>query len=131
MIEDTGVHLKESRIAIGLLATFSAVWFAALGATLWWTAWWAWPIAAMLYNVAYICYDLPNIWKRAVGSWAGDGFMTEDSQDFLSLNVGGDKGSTTRVRRAHHAGETNGEVNIDETSRLVIETQRELVARPN
>jgi hypothetical protein len=129
MIEDTGVHLKESRIAIGSLSLFYAAWFAALGVTLWWNAWWAIPLAVMFTNIAYICFDLPNIWKRAVGSWAGDGFMTEDSQDFLSLNVGGSKGSTTRVRTAHHAGEANGEVNVDETRQLVIETQRQLAVQ--
>ena len=33
MIGDTGTDLKGSRIAIGLLATYYAVWFAALGAS--------------------------------------------------------------------------------------------------
>jgi hypothetical protein len=76
-----------------------------------------------LYNAAYICFDLPNIWKRAVGSPAGDGFMTEDSQDFLSLNVGGQKGKTTRIRQGHHAGKTYGEVNATDTAAAIIDMQ--------
>jgi triacylglycerol esterase/lipase EstA (alpha/beta hydrolase family) len=126
MIGDTGFNLKGARIALGIWSGALAAMFVAAAIIQWWTAWWFLPAAAMMYNAAAICFDLPNIWKRAVGSWSGDGFMTEDSQDFLSLNVGGNRGDIVRISNAHHAGNTHGEVNEFKTAQLIIGTQKDL-----